>query len=130
MNLDQLSQKLTTEVVIFIREWLKISSEQETSFYHYRTKLLKMVSRTGATTAQRLMMLCDRSGARVNFDIQEVTSDKVMGEAVARYIFAKLLIGLNAEYSKILEREKDNINSENQSLEREERELSTRLGVH
>lgn len=130
MKLEEMCSQLSKEVIIFIKEWIKISGEDEASFHRFRMKLLNMASKSGPTTKDKLMELCRRSGARVEFDIRQVVSDKLIGDSVAGYIFARLILALNYEYLDILEREKEVMSRENESLKSTIDRMSNRLGVH
>ena len=130
MKLDEVCSQLSKEVIIFIKEWIKISGEDEASFHRFRMKLLDMASKSGPKTKDKLIELCKRSGARIEFELKEVVSDKLIGDTVAGYIFARLILALNYEYLDILERESEVMKRENDQLKVTVERMSNRLGVH
>lgn len=130
MKLEEICSQLSKEVIIFIKEWIKISGEEEASFHRFRMKLLDMAAKSGPKTKDKIIELCKRSGARIEFELREVVSDKLIGESVAGYIFARLILALNYEYLDILERESEVMKRENDQLKVTVERMSNRLGVH
>jgi gas vesicle protein len=130
MKLEDICNQLSREVIIFLKEWIKVCEETEASFHKYRMRLLDMSSKEGNDVSSKLIAVCKKSGARVHFDIKEVISDKLIGESTASYIFAKLIQSLNHEYMDILEREMDIVKNENERMKDKINNMSVRLGVH
>jgi len=130
IRLDTLCAEFTEEVIIFIKEWMKIGQADEINFHKYRMRLLAQITQGDDSTIVRLLTLCKKSGARSSFDIQEIVSDKMIGDATAKYIFAKLLIGLNNEYLDLLEKESDIIKAENKNLTKKAELLYLKLVVN
>lgn len=130
MKLEEICNQLSREVIVFLKEWLKICEETESSFHKYRMRLLDMASKEGNDVSTKLLAVCKKSGARIYFDIKEVISDKMIGEATANYIFAKLIQKLNHEYMDILEREMEIVKNENEKMKDRITGMGLRLGVH
>jgi hypothetical protein len=130
VNLNEICVQLSREVIIFLKEWLKICEEPESMFHKYRMRLLEIAANEGSDISTKLLAVCKKSGARVHFEIKEVISDKLIGESTASYIFAKLIESLNYEYMDILEREMDVVKNENDRMKDKITNMSIRLGVH
>jgi hypothetical protein len=130
IRIDTLCAEFTEEVIVFIKEWMKIGQADEINFHRYRMRLLAQITQEDDSTIVRLLTLCKKSGARSSFDIQEIVSDKMIGDSTARYIFAKLLVGLNNEYLDLLEKESDNIKAENHVLKEKADKLYAKINVN
>lgn len=130
IRLDTLCAEFTEEVIVFIKEWMKIGQADEINFHKYRMRLLAQITQEDDSTVIRLLTLCKKSGARSSFDIQEIVSDRMIGDSTAKYIFAKLLEGLNNEYLDLLEKESDNIKAENHILTKKADQLYSKINVN
>lgn len=130
IRIDTLCAEFTEEVIVFIKEWMKLGQADEINFHKYRMRLLSQIAQDDDSVIVRLLTLCKKSGARSSFDIQEVISDKMIGDTTARYIFAKLIEGLNNEYLSLLEKESDIIKAENNKIVKRATALYSKMSVN
>jgi hypothetical protein len=79
---------------------------------------------------EKLVLLLDKTSSRIKFAVLEALSDKGLGEAISKYIFARLMIALNEEYRKILDHESDRVKSEIYILLERSSGLKTKIGHH
>lgn len=129
LNVDDLAKKFGNDISDYIRNWMRGLDADDMDFHKYRMRLLSY-SIDAKTVTERLIMLAEKTSTKLKFDIVEATCDKIMGDSVARYIFARIMITLNETYSKILEYESDRVKSEINVLRERTLGLKTRIGQH
>lgn len=126
---DVLALKFGTDVVDYLRNWMRGNHAEDIDFHRYRMKLLTSFA-DADTTSEKIIMLASKASPNLRFDVIEYVSDKIMGESIARYIFGKVMIRLNEEFKKILEYEADKVGSEINVLNQRISGLKTKIGQH
>jgi hypothetical protein len=129
MSVDVLAIKFSNDVVDYIRNWMRGARAEDLDFHKYRMRLLLSLSEA-STTMEKLVLLLDKTSSRIKFAVLEALSDKGLGEAISKYIFARLMIALNEEYRKILDHESDRVKSEIYILLERSSGLKTKIGHH
>ena len=129
-KLDELAANLSAEIIGLLHYWIKVDQAKDIQFHEYRMKLLNPIGNSGLTVTERLLALVGSSNSRFIFEVREVVSDKMLGETTSRYIFAKIIGYLNAEYLRMLDKEMEMTESENDLLINRTNKLSERLGLH
>ena len=128
-HIDKLSEELADDVINHLIKWMGLTASEDIKFHFYRMRLLESMN-SEPLMAKKLLLLCDRITTKCKFDTAQAVSDKVMGEQVARYIFARILLKMNEHYLKILELEADKIKAENNSVGMKVIQLKTKIEQH
>lgn len=129
LPVDQLALRFSTEIVKHVRAWMDANYAEDLDFHKYRMRLLTSLGEDNSAK-EKLENLLDKILTKLRFDLIEAISDKTMGEAIAKFIFSKIIISLNEEYHKILEYEADRVKSEIHILNEKASGLKTKIGQH
>lgn len=129
LPIDILATRLGNDISEYIRNWMRGAKAEDIDFHRYRMRLFSLTS-TADSVTEKLVMLADKTSPRLRFEILEVTGDKVMGESISRYIFARIMVILNESYQKVLEHEVDRVKSEINILLDRSSGLKTKIGQH
>lgn len=129
LPIDLLATKIGNDVVDYLRNWMRGASADDVDFHRYRMRLLSSLSDANSTT-EKLTLLIEKINPRMKFDVLDAISDKIMGESLAKYIFARIMIIINEEYRKLLENEADKVKSENNSLIQRTSDLKVKIEHH
>jgi hypothetical protein len=127
LDINIISHHLSGEVLTWIRMAMKKNQSDELEFHRYRMVIL---SSDADTPAERLIELCNKVSSKMKFDIIENVSDKILGEAVARYIFSRIMLSLNDEYRKIVDHELDRVTAESKILLERSESYKKRISHH
>ena len=129
ISLDILAQKISQDVVEYIRNWMRVAQAEDIDYHSFRMKFLNTIY-NHSTSIEKLNHIMGRIDTKFSFELNEYLSDRIMGEQTARYIFSHVLMALNKEYAKKLEYECDRINTENRILSKRAEELKVKLSHH
>lgn len=129
LSVDDLAIKFGNDIIDYLHRWMRDNYAEDTDFHRYRMRLLTSFA-DAESTSEKLIMLSVKISPSLKFRIMELVSDKIMGESMARYIFAKIMIKLNQEYKKILEFEADKVGAEINNLNNRVTGLSAKIGQH
>ncbi len=129
MSVDLITLRFASEVVEHLRSSMAEDFAREVEFHQYRMTLLLSVS-DAPTTPDKLHALADMMKSKLKFDLIEITSDKSMGDAIAKYIFSKIVLALNNEWRMILEYELDRTISETNVLLEKQSNFKDKIGQH
>jgi len=127
--IDAVVKKFNSEVIEYIRAWMKSNQAEDIEYHRYRMKLFSSLYEANSTS-EKLVMLLDRVRSRCAFEILEAISDGAMGDSMAKYIFSSLMIAVNEEYRKNVEHELDRVKAETNVLLQRAAELKKRIGHH
>ena len=127
IDINIISLHRSGEVLTWIRMAMKKNQSDELEFHRYRMVIL---SSDADTPAERLIELCNKVSSKMKFDIIENVSDKILGEAVARYIFSRIMLSLNDEYRKIVDHELDRVTAESKILLERSESYKKRISHH
>ncbi len=128
-NIEVLASKISLEVLSFIRKWMQTSRAEDIEFHYYRMNLLTAMTNYDLSTS-KIDYLINKANSKYKFEVAEVTSDKLMGEHMAKYLLSLIILSLNEEYSKLLEHEIDRVKSENGILVKKSYTLKNILSSH
>ena len=129
LTIDQIVLRFSQDVLEYLKSWMNTHNADDIDYHRYRMRLLYSLNEANSTS-EKLIMLMDKVGTKIKFDILENISDKVMGESVAKYIFSKLMIHLNEQHRKILEHELDRVRAETSVLLEKASGLHGKIGQH
>jgi hypothetical protein len=129
LPVDKLALEFGNDMVDYIRNWMRGNHAEDIDFHRYKMRLLTSLSDV-ESVSEKIMILAAKSSREVKFSISEYVRDKLMGEAIARYIFGKIMIRLNEEYKKILELEADKTSAEIHTLSNRLSGLKNKIGQH
>jgi hypothetical protein len=129
VTIDVVAMKFSEDVIRHIKKMMSEQFTRDIDFHEFRMNLLCAFSDIASTT-DKLHALADEVNSVSRFDLIEVTSDRAMGESIARYIFSKLMVALNEEWLKILDHELDRTKSEIISIREKQTGFKEKIGRH
>jgi hypothetical protein len=126
---DKVAEELSQDVIDHIHRWMKLSYAEDIKFHYFRMRLLEGLNSENKI-GKKLISLCEKITTKTTFDIIQIVSDKLMGDSVAKYIFAKIIIALNTHYLKIIDAEEDKIKAENVMIGNKLLKLKNKISQH
>lgn len=128
-TVQTISINFSNIVIIYIKEWMSNNHAEDIDFHRYRMKLLLSLGDNNSAS-EKLLILLDKIPYKQKFDLIHIISDKMMGEKIAKFIFAKIIVDINNEFKKILEMERDKIKSEINLLIQKSNKLKIKINHH
>lgn len=129
MSIDNLALRFGNDVVEYIGNWMRGAGADDVDFHRYRMRLFSAFSAANSSS-EKLILLINKVSPRMKFELLEVISDKVMGESISRYIFARIMVALNEAYRKALDHEIDRVKAEINTLQQRTSELKVKIDHH
>lgn len=129
ISVDTLALRLGKNVVDYILNWMRGAPADSIDFHRYRMRLLTSLS-DADSVSEKIIILTEKTSPALKFDLMECIGDKVMGEAISKYIFGKVMLCLNDEYRKILDHELDRVKAEINTLNQRTSELKVKIDHH
>ena len=129
ITIDTIAHKFSQAVVAHLHAWMNANDAEDIDFHRYRMKLLTSLGDDNSAT-EKLLSLINRVPFPERFELVQIISDKIMGDKIAKFIFANVIIDINAEFKKILDMESDKINAEIKMLIEKTGNIKIKLAHH